>query len=79
MPVFVKGVAGCQRGFVKNRDISLNILELDTWSRVYDKQISSAKRPGVLAFWDFSQAFPSVCIAWLWLVLEALGCPKGYL
>eukprot|EP00973_Karenia_brevis_P048556 6740008-Karenia_brevis.AAC.1 len=76
-PVFCKAIPELQTGCVKGRDICKNVLEVDSWSRIYCNRARRNCKPGALAFWDLAQAYPSVSVQWLWLVLSALKCPAG--
>eukprot|EP00973_Karenia_brevis_P080440 11161489-Karenia_brevis.AAC.1 len=76
MPTVQASASEPQKGFIANRHFTDNILILDTLSRVYSNLY---KRYGnaVLAFFDFSSAFPSVALDWMFAVLIALGAPPG--
>eukprot|EP00973_Karenia_brevis_P037830 5218221-Karenia_brevis.AAC.1 len=78
-PVFQEYANTAQRGFIRGRDFVSNILEVDTWSRIWasTRPPSLSGHPGVQAFFDFSTAFPSISFAWLLSVLQSYGAPVG--
>jgi len=71
-----------QRGFVPDRHLIENVIDLDSASRIFAFQNSShprlSKFPAILAFWDFAAAFPSVFHKFIFAVLEARGFPLGF-
>eukprot|EP00973_Karenia_brevis_P044807 6205985-Karenia_brevis.AAC.1 len=109
MPVFQKSARVSQRGFIKGRDFGVNVVELDTWCRVwaneagigqqtteqgnraksdrsdlarnpgcgFQLQPADSTHPGVLAFFDFASAFPSLLVDWLLAVLAWYGAPRA--
>jgi endonuclease/exonuclease/phosphatase family metal-dependent hydrolase len=72
-----------QRGFVPDRHLIENVIDLDSASRIFAFQNSShpklSKLPAILAFWDFAAAFPSVFHKFIFAVLEARGFPLGFI
>ena len=76
MPTIMKAAAPQQKGFISDRHFTDNILVLDSLSRIYSNQCSKFSN-STLAFFDFSNAFPSVCIQWIFRTLELLRVPVG--
>eukprot|EP00973_Karenia_brevis_P089527 12398192-Karenia_brevis.AAC.1 len=76
MPVVQSSAAEPQRGFIAERHFTDNILILDTFSRMYSNLYKTYGN-AILAFFDFSSAFPSVALNWIFAVLHALGAPPG--
>ena len=76
-----------QRGFVPGRQLTHNVLDLDSAGRVLGMRamIANNKNLGnysrrliaILAFFDFCAAFPSVAHGWIGLVLHARDFPAG--
>ena len=56
----------CQRGFCKNRQLGLNIVDLDTYTRVFDlmfcfdQVMSSVHKTACAPLYDFCNAFPTL-------------------
>ena len=65
-----------QRGFIKGRRFLENIVELDTYARMFSLQSLPHTFP-ILALWDFSAAFPSVIHGWIFECLTACAFPIG--
>ena len=65
-----------QRGFVPNRQGVDNIIGFDTAMRIQDWTAPAAEMPLGLCF-DFKAAFPSISHSFLFLVLRAIGVPRG--
>ena len=65
-----------QQGFIPGRHFTNNIVAVDTVSRIYS---NLAHRYGnsISALFDFGNAFPSVIIQWILLVLQWLKAPHG--
>ncbi len=67
----------CQRGFCPGRQFTLNIVVLDTFSRIYN-QISGFHSSSdisdcpVTALYDICNAFPSIAHLWLFAVLACI-------
>ena len=80
-----------QRGFLADRMLVDNVIELDTYGRVCsitaDRYQGPAQGPEsripkslpALAFFDFAAAFPSVAWKYLWLCMRFCGLPKPYI
>eukprot|EP00973_Karenia_brevis_P082817 11481054-Karenia_brevis.AAC.1 len=73
-----------QRGFIKGRNFISNILELDTFARIFSARSSSRSFPdydpficSFLCLFDFFSAFPSVAHAFMFRVLEFYNVPIG--
>jgi len=74
-----------QRGFCRNRQLSLNIVDLDAYMRVFNIAVSrsflgSSGLPDIgtipaTVLYDFCNAFPTVLHEWLFLVLGAYNVP----
>jgi len=72
-PLLESWISNIQRGFLKNRVMLHNIIEID-WAAM----TTSLRRPhGTLVLFDFRAAFPSVSHDFLVSVLTALGVPEG--
>ena len=80
-----------QRGFCRGRQLSLNVVDLDTYMRAFNLlskiDLTEEKRnepyrgriadlPAAMLY-DFSNAFPTLLHEWLWLVLKVLQIPKN--
>ena len=76
--VFALFIAWIQRGCVPGRNSILNILELETFSRVFIKATRSSLPPAIFVFFDLLAAFPTLAIACSFKVLEASGAPLGF-
>ena len=76
MHVIMLAANAAQKRFISGRHFTDNILFVDTVMRVYSNLY---KRYGksVAAFFDFSNAFPSVALQWIFLVLRWLRMPRG--
>ena len=69
-----------QRGFVPGRQLTQNVLDLDSASRILafmNRKLGKNTLPAVLALFDFIAAFPLVFHSWIMLVLELRGFPEG--
>jgi len=79
-----------QRGFCRGRQLSLNVVDLDTYSRAFNicanRDLTEEHRdlpyrgnifdiPAVMLY-DFCNAFPTVLHEWMWLVLKTIKLPK---
>ena len=79
-----------QRGFCRGRQLSLNVVDLDTMSRAFNIcaniDLTEEHRdqhykgnisdiPAVMLY-DFCNAFPTVFHEWMWLVLKTIKLPK---
>ena len=74
-----------QRGFCKGRQLSLNIVDVDFFMRVFNSEfdascISSATIGDipVCVLYDFCNAFPTILHKFLFLVLKMLSVPARY-
>ncbi len=63
-----------QRGFVRGRSITDNVIEIEGFAQSY--AIAEAEDPAILLF-DIKAAFPSLAHSWLWVVLIRMGIPKA--
>lgn len=69
-------VHATQRGFIAGREMSRNVLELDTYARAMHSTIPGGDLP-VLLLCDMATAFPSVNRHWLAASMEEVGMPRG--
>ena len=79
-----------QRGFCRGRQLSLNVVDLDTYSRAFNicanidltEELRGQLYKGNISdipatmLYDLCNAFPTVLHKWMWLVLEAIKLPK---
>lgn len=65
-------VCGQQRGFIRNKDIADNIIELEGYMVTYSQ---AAGRCAVGLLLDFANAFPSLDHNFMWRVFETMGLP----
>eukprot|EP00973_Karenia_brevis_P011142 1507863-Karenia_brevis.AAC.1 len=75
-PVVQAAAVPQQRGFIVGRQFTDNILLIDTISRIYSNSFRQYGN-AILAFFDFANAFPSVCLKWIFLVAARLQLPLG--
>ena len=72
-----------QRGFVPDRYLTQNVLDLDSAGRIlaFPNQSNEtlSRYPAILTLFDFMAAFPSVFHGWIFLVLEARQFPVGFI
>ena len=77
-----KRIHSCQRGFIPERQLVDNIVDVDTGMRTAGtagrlfSPLKPEKTP-IGLFLDFAAAFLSVCQAWITLVVKRLGLPSG--
>ena len=76
MPGIVRSANSSQKGFIIDRHFTDNIVLVDTTMRMYSNLIQKYGQV-IAAFFDFPNAFPSVALAWLFLVFDWLGMPEG--
>ena len=84
-PIVSKHAHFSQRGFVRGRNFLLNVVELDTFARLFSLVSSSPYPPpdlfplscSFLCFFDFCSAFPSVAQEYLFKVLKFYDIPNG--
>eukprot|EP00973_Karenia_brevis_P010096 1366591-Karenia_brevis.AAC.1 len=65
-----------QKGFISGRHFTDNLLTIDTTMRVYSN-LHQKYGQAVAAFFDFSNAFPSITLQWIFLVIRWLKLPQG--
>ena len=70
-PFLESWVSSAQRGFIKERYLLSNVVEID-WEAM---KVSLRSARGAIILFDFQAAFPSVAHDYLWLTLETLGVP----
>ena len=74
-----------QRGFIADRMMVDNVIEMDTYGRIFAMQLEYAPLQGgdqrlpAMAFFDFAAAFPSVAWRFLWLCMHFAGLPRPYI
>ena len=76
MPNVREAAAEEQRGFINKRHFTDNVLIVDTVSRIYSNLFEKFGN-SVIAFFDFANAFPSMYIQWIFLVLKFFNFPLG--
>eukprot|EP00973_Karenia_brevis_P019080 2616097-Karenia_brevis.AAC.1 len=76
MYIIMHAANASQKGFISGRHFTDNILSIDTVMRVYSNLYRKYGK-SVAAFFDFCNAFPSVAIQWIFLVLRWLKLPQG--
>ena len=76
MPITRDSAAEQQRGFINKRYFTDNVLIIDTVSRIYSNLYKKYGN-SIMAFFDFANAFPSVYIQWIFLVLNHFNFPLG--
>jgi hypothetical protein len=72
-----KFAVSIQRGFVCERQLVLNIVDLDVISRALGN-LNHFPSEAILALWDFLAAFPSVRHKWVLVVFRHYGFPEGF-
>ena len=83
-----------QNGFVPGRQLLQNPVDIDTCSRINAficmarRSVSTIDAPldpllasllAITALFDFAAAFPSIIHEWIFLVLEAIQAPRGFI
>ena len=76
MPVVASAAASPQQGFIAKRHFTNKVLLVDTVSRIYSN-LFSKYGTALAAFFDFANAFPSLAIQFIFLVIDCLGMPQG--
>ena len=74
-----------QRGFVPDRQLLHNVIDLDTAGRIFAAKalLHNDRKPcerivrAVLAFFDFSTAFPSMFHGWIHATVKSRNFPVG--
>ena len=69
MPVIAASAASPQGGFIHRRFFTNNIVIIETVCRIYSN-FAEKYGSAIVAFFDCSNAFPSVLIQWIFLVLK---------
>ena len=73
-----------QRGFCRGRQLAMNVVDLDAYTRVFntlhgwEQHCGDVKDLPGTALYDFCNAFPTLLHEWLFYVLKAIRCPKSY-
>lgn len=65
-----------QRGFVYDRQLTKNVVEMDAYARLFKTTVPDTDCP-VLVLLDHLAAFPSVCQLFMFSALAFLGFPDG--
>lgn len=76
-PALSSGAAAVQRGFVPQRQLVRNVLDLDNMGRDVGWRAKRGHVP-VLALFDFRAAFPSVSRTYLSVAVQEVGAPPGF-
>eukprot|EP00973_Karenia_brevis_P074321 10326108-Karenia_brevis.AAC.1 len=76
MPTVMRAANSSHKGFIAGRHFTDNILVVDAIMRVYSN-LHHKYGQSIAAFFDFSNAFPSVSLQWIFLVLKWLKLPRG--
>ena len=74
-PIAMEFVSAMQRGFVRNRSILMNVLDIDFESM----KVSLKHSRGALVLFDFEAAFPSLSHEYLFETLSHIGVPTDTL
>ena len=72
-----KHISQIQRGFIRERQFTENIVELDAKAREYSMTADAGSMPA-LVLWNFTAAFPSVLHMWIFMMLDVCGIPRAY-
>ena len=71
-----------QRGFCRGRQLALNVVDLDIFTRVFnceadvsDPLLNIGSIPATVLY-DFANAFPSLCHQWLFKIFTVIGIPN---
>ena len=74
-----------QRGFCRGRQLALNVVDLDAYTRAFNAmaglafdsvaEIGNIGNLPATALYDFCNAFPTLLHEWMWLVLNVLDMP----
>ena len=73
--VATKHASHIQRGFIFMRNFLDNIVNLDSYARIYST--TPSPMPSICLFTDFGAAFPSIIHKWLFIVLKHSNLPDG--
>ena len=67
-------ISSMQRGFVKGRQMLMNIIDVDTAAQT----VSVKSKSGVIILFDFKAAFPSMDHSFIWHTLRIAGIPSDF-
>ena len=73
-PILNSWVSSMQRGFLKDRSMLANIVDVD----FHSMRISMNHPHGALLLFDFEAAFPSLSQEYMWRVLAHIGVPAAW-
>ena len=76
--VLTRGACRIQKGFIAYRQMLANVVELDARAHCFALCSPAYLLPLIVLF-DFSAAFPSVSHTWLFMCLEAMKFPTGFI
>ena len=76
MPVVASAASRIQQGFISKRYFTNNITEVDAISRIYSN-LCGLRGNAIAAYFDFDNAFPSIFLQWLFIVLVWIEMPLG--
>ena len=74
-PILAAWISPWQRGFLKGRSMTANILDIELHSRL----MGYANKQASMIFFAFKAAFPNIFHAFMWKVLDWIGLPAEYL
>ena len=72
---FALAISAIQRGFLRDRSMLANVLDMELHSRL----ASYRNQRAVMILFDFKAAFPSLRHPYMWKVLHAMGVPDRYI
>jgi hypothetical protein len=67
-------ISSMQRGFVKGRQMLMNIIDVDTAAQT----VPVKSKSGVIILFDFKAAFPSMDHSFIWHTLRIAGIPSDF-
>ena len=75
-PLIFHNACKLQRGFIAGRNFLNNIVDLDSFARLFSDPSNKLLLP-ILCFFDFAAAFPSILHDYLLAIIDRLGLPSG--
>ena len=75
-PIIFNNACKLQRGFIAGRNFLNNIVDLDSFARLFSDPSSKCSLP-ILCFFDFAAAFPSILHDYLMAIISKIGLPTG--
>ena len=76
-PILSRNAAKAQSGFIKGRYFTNNVAHVDTICRQFSN-LYHIYGNAIAVFFDFCNAFPSIALQCIPLVLQQLGAPLGF-